>query len=83
MPRSWQLQDAKNRLSEVVEHALAGEPQTITRRGKDAVVVVSIDEFRRLTHAGGSLLEFFQASPLAGVELDLERSKEPPREVSL
>lgn len=45
---SWQLQDAKNRFSAVVNAALAGEPQQVTRRGEPVVVVVSVDEYERL-----------------------------------
>lgn len=44
----WQLQDAKNRFSAVVDAALSGEPQHVTRRGRPAVVVLSEDEYERL-----------------------------------
>ncbi|MCX8087596.1 MAG: type II toxin-antitoxin system prevent-host-death family antitoxin [Rhodocyclaceae bacterium] len=44
----WQLQEAKNHFSRVVDRALAGEPQHVTRRGREVVVVVAADEFRRL-----------------------------------
>ena len=44
----WALQDAKNRFSAVVDAALAGEPQRVTRRGKPAVVVLSVKEYERL-----------------------------------
>ena len=44
----WPLQDAKNRLSAVVDAALAGDPQRVTRRGKPAVVVLAVDEYERL-----------------------------------
>ena len=45
---TWQLQDAKNRFSAVVDAALTGEPQQVTRRGKPVVVVVSFEEYQRL-----------------------------------
>ncbi len=45
----WQLQDAKNRFSAVVNAALDGEPQRVTRRGKPAVVVLSVEEYERLS----------------------------------
>ena len=45
----WQLQDAKNRLSEVVRKATDEGPQVITLRGDDAVVVVAVDQYARLT----------------------------------
>lgn len=44
----WPLQDAKNKFSELVNAALAGEPQRVTRRGRPAVVVVSAEEYERL-----------------------------------
>ena len=44
----WALQDAKNRFSELVNAALAGEPQRVTRRGQPAVVVVATEEYERL-----------------------------------
>ncbi|MCY3505335.1 MAG: type II toxin-antitoxin system Phd/YefM family antitoxin [Chloroflexi bacterium] len=44
----WPLQDAKNRFSAVVDAALAGRPQRVTRRGRPAVVVLAVDEYERL-----------------------------------
>jgi len=44
----WQLQDAKNRFSALVNAALAGEPQQVTRRGEPAVVMLAVDEYERL-----------------------------------
>ncbi len=46
----WPLQDAKNKFSELVNAALAGEPQRVTRRGQPAVVVLSAEEYDRLCH---------------------------------
>ena len=48
---NWSLQDAKNRFSAVVNAALAGEPQTVTRRGVPAVVVLAVDDYERLCQA--------------------------------
>ena len=47
----WQLQDAKNRFSALVNAALAGEPQTVTRRGVPTVVVLSVEDYQRLCQA--------------------------------
>ncbi|MCX5825970.1 MAG: type II toxin-antitoxin system Phd/YefM family antitoxin [Deltaproteobacteria bacterium] len=80
---SWQLQEAKSRLSQVVERALREGPQTITLRGKPAVVVVSFEEFQNLTRPCTSLCEFFRQSPLYDTDLDLERNKDVSREVPL
>jgi prevent-host-death family protein len=79
----WQLQEAKNRLSRVVEEARRGAPQTITLRGAPAAVVVSFEKYQELTRPRSSLSEFFQASPFHCVELDLERSRDTGREVEL
>ena len=79
----WQLQEAKNRLSELVRKARAEGPQVITLRGRDAVVVMSANEFGKLSRPRGSLVDFFRKSPLAGVDLDLERSTDTGRRVDL
>jgi len=81
--REWQLQEAKNRLSQVVESARHDGPQTITLRGKPAAVVVSFEEFRKLSQPQLSLSQFFRQSPLHAIELDLLRSEELSREVEL
>ncbi|MCX6599640.1 MAG: type II toxin-antitoxin system Phd/YefM family antitoxin [Acidobacteria bacterium] len=86
-PNTWQLQDAKARFSELCRRVSSDGPQRVTRQGKDAVVVISEAEFERLSAAGtkpsGTLVEFFQNSPWAGVELDLRRSNDLPRKVKL
>ncbi|MXZ91353.1 MAG: type II toxin-antitoxin system Phd/YefM family antitoxin [Chloroflexi bacterium] len=48
---NWTLQDAKNRFSAVVNAALEGQPQTVTRRGIPAVVVLAVDDYQRLCQA--------------------------------
>jgi prevent-host-death family protein len=73
---NWQLQEAKNRLSEVVKAAKTKGPQIITVRGKEEVAVVSIAELRKLRPHKESLHEFLRNSPLCGVELDIERSRD-------
>jgi prevent-host-death family protein len=81
--REWQLQEAKNRLSQVVDSARQDGPQTITLRGKPAAVVVSFEEFRKLTQPRTTLSQFFRQSPLCGTEIDLRRSDDLSREVEL
>lgn len=81
MKRVWQLQEAKNRLSAVVEEALQHGPQIITRRGREAVVVLSVKEYKKMTQSEGNLVDFFSSSPLYGVDIDLKRNKELPREI--
>ncbi len=74
----WQIQDAKNKLSEVIARALTQGPQIITKHGEKTVVVVSYSEYEKMRKSQGKLSEFFRASPLAGV--DLTRDKSLPRE---
>ena len=76
MPRTWQIQEARNRFSEVVDRALDEGPQVITRRGVAEVVVISLARFRNLSRPRDSLVEFFARSPLHGVKLDLSRDPE-------
>ncbi len=83
MGKTWQLQDAKNRLSEVCDKALTDGPQTITRRGEEIVVVLALEEYARLTTPPTSLVKFLQQSPLQGIELDTERDQDLGREVIL
>lgn len=83
MNMQWQLQEAKNRLSYVVKKATDEGPQIISVRGKPAAIVLSVEEYRRLTEPKTSLADFFKESPLHDMELDLERSKDLAREVEL
>jgi antitoxin Phd len=83
---NWKLEDAKNRFSEVVRLALANQPQRVTRNGREAVVVISADEYDRLAQPQ-DLIEFMQASPLAKAiaagefELEIDRSEASSREI--
>ena len=79
----WQLQEAKNQLSEVVRKAQSEGPQVITLHGTDAAVVVSAKDYGRLSRPKGKLVDFFRKSPLVGVELDLARDKDTGRRVDL
>ena len=84
--RNWQLQTAKARFSELFRKARAEGPQWVTRQGKDAVVVVAAEEFQRLrarSRQPESLVEFFAKSPLAGANLDLDRSPDYGRDIDL
>ena len=83
MAETWTLAEAKARLSEVVDEALARGPQTITRHGRKAAVVVAAEEWERKTKRVGTLAEFFAASPLRGSGLKLRRRKDKPRKLEL
>jgi prevent-host-death family protein len=83
MPK-WQLEEAKNRLSELVRKASDERPQVTALRGDDAVVVVAAAVYARLTRKpNGSLVEFFRKSPLGAVRLVLARSRDTGRRVEL
>ncbi|MBI3551351.1 MAG: type II toxin-antitoxin system Phd/YefM family antitoxin [Elusimicrobia bacterium] len=73
MKTEWQLQTAKNKLSQVVESAMRKGPQTITLRGRPAAVLVSVEDFKRLSGSGRRLSRFFAKSPLRGAGLNLAR----------
>ena len=78
----WQLQEAKQRFSELVRHARAHGPQVVTRHGEEVAVVVSIEEYRRLTDDQPSFKEFLLAAPdLEALEID--RLRERARVVEL
>lgn len=79
MSRVWQLQEAKNKFSEVVEEALSKGPQVITRRGVEAVIVLSYAEYRKLIVSQKKLSEFFRQSPLADTDIDLSRDRSDVR----
>lgn len=80
---SWTVAEAKAKFSEIIERAMAEGPQTITRHGRTAAVVVGAEEWQRKTKRAGNLAEFFAGSPLRGSKLKIRRSKSQPRKISL
>lgn len=80
---TWTVAEAKAKLSEVVDSARTKGPQTITKNGRKAVVVVSAEEWERKTHRPGNLAEFFAESPLRGSGLKVSRVKSGRRDVDL
>jgi prevent-host-death family protein len=84
---SWQLQEAKQRFSELVRRAEREGPQVVTRHGEEVVVVVPAEEYRRMSEREGGekkmdFKEFLMSAPDLSV-LDLERTREMPRDVEL
>jgi len=79
MTRIWQLQEAKSKLSEVVEEALKHGPQIITRRGVETAIVLAYTDYRKMLLCQKKLSEFFRESPLMGAEIDLHRDMSPTR----
>jgi prevent-host-death family protein len=80
---TWTVAEAKAKFSEMIEKARVSGPQTVTKNGHTAVVVVSAEEWERKTRRKGSLVEFFADSPLRGSGVDLTRLKDEPRKVEL
>jgi prevent-host-death family protein len=70
----WQLQEAKAQLSQVIRNA-ATSPQIITLRGEETAVILSTEQYNKLTKPKMGVVEFFQNSPLADVAIDLKRDK--------
>ena len=79
----WTVATAKARLSEVIDRAASEGPQTITRRGRKAAVVVSAEEWGQKNERRGNLAEFFAKSPLRGSRLTIERFKGGLRKIDL
>lgn len=82
----WALQDAKGRFSELVDCAKKKGPQLVTQRGKEAVVIVAVEQFRQLVRIRDKkgLALFFQNSPLADLDPTwLARNRETGRSVPL
>jgi prevent-host-death family protein len=79
---AWQVQEAKQRFSQVVRCALDEGPQIVTRHGEEVVVVLSAAEYRRLTGEKRDFKDFLLSGPDLSV-LDLERVKDLPREIGL
>jgi prevent-host-death family protein len=81
--KTWQLQEAKARLSEVIKQASKEGPQTITMRGEPTAIVISKDEYERLKQPRVSFVDFMRKSPLYGVCLDLKRGQTLTREADI
>lgn len=80
---TWQLQEAKGKFSELVKRAQQEGPQEITLRGEPVAVMLSREDYQRLTQPKPNLVAFLRQSPLAGVEADFSREQTPVRETVL
>jgi len=81
--QNWTVAEAKAKFSEIIERAMSDGPQTITRNGRKAAVVVGAEEWQRKTKRIGNLAEFFAESPLRESGLKIRRLKERPRKINL
>ena len=80
MNQVWQLQEAKNKFSQVINLAVKDGPQLITKRGEEVAIVLSMAQYRQLTASQNNLYEFFRESPLLDVDIDLTRDQSFARE---
>ena len=83
MKTVWKLQDAKSRFSRVVKDALTIGPQYITRRGVEAVVVVSHREYEELISNKLDFKDFLLNCPKMDQDFEIERNKDYPRSIEL
>ena len=85
LPGHWLLQDAKTRFSELVRRVRSEGPQHVTIHGRDEVVVIAVEEFRRLKgdRTGQDLIDAIQASPFRDIESTVPRAVMPVRDVAL
>jgi antitoxin Phd len=80
---TWQTQEAKAKFSQLVRAAFEEGDQFITFRGELIAVVISKERYDELTRPSGSLLNFFKAAPLQDTNLEIERSRDLPRAITL
>ncbi len=80
---AWTVAQAKAKFSEVIDKARSLGPQTITRNGRKAAVVVAADEWERKARRQGSLADFFASSPLRRSGLKIDRLRGGVRKAAL
>ena len=85
LPNYWPLQSAKARFSELVRRVRTDGPQHVTVHGRDEVVILSAEEFRRImgSQTGQALIDALQSSPHREVEIEPKRAAMPVRDVTL
>lgn len=83
MSKEWQLQRAKGNFSQLIKQAVGGDAQVVTVHGKPTAVVVSADEYARLTRQKGKLSSVLLRPDLGDEDLDVSRSKDPGRDIEL
>lgn len=83
MKNVWQLQEAKNKFSSLVDKAHQDGPQVVTKHGRESVVVIAIEDYQKLNKPKTDMVSFFRSSPLFGLDPDLTRDKSSFRDVEL
>lgn len=79
----WSVAQAKAKLSEVMDRAMEHGPQRVTKNGRDAVVIVSIEEWDAIVNPKESLAAFFDRSPVRALGIELERYVDTPGVIDL
>jgi prevent-host-death family protein len=79
----WQVQEAKQRFSEVIRAAETGEPQIVTRHGEEIAVVIDIAAYRQLHGQSVSLMSYLRADPVADADFEVSRQRDLPRDIDL
>jgi prevent-host-death family protein len=83
MVNVWQLQEAKNKFSNLVDKARHDGPQVVTKHGKESVVIIAVEDYQKLNKPTSDLISFFKKSPLFDINLDLTRDKSSSRDIEL
>ena len=83
MANVWQLQEAKNKFSNLVDKARLDGPQIVTKHGKESVVIIAFEDYQKLNKPTSDIISFFKESPLSGMNIDLTRDKSTSREIDL
>jgi len=83
MGNVWQLQEAKNKFSNLVDKARHDGPQFVTKHGKESVVIIAIEDYQKLNKPTSDLISFFKKSPLSDINLDLTRDRSSSRDIEL
>ena len=83
MGNVWQLQEAKNKFSHLVDKARLDGPQIVTKHGKESVVIIAFEDYQKLNKPTSDLISFFKKSPLSDINLDLTRDKSSSRDIEL
>ena len=83
MGHVWQLQEAKNKFSKLVEKAQHEGPQFVTKHGKESVVVLSVEEYKKILKPKSNLFQFIQTSPLSKTLINIDRDKSLARDIEL
>ena len=83
MEHTWQLQEAKNKFSKLVERAQHEGPQFVTKHGKESVVILSVEEYKKIVKPKSNLVQFIQTSPLSKTLINIKRDKSLGRDIEL